>query len=274
MTDPLHRDWQELAAGSVLHALSVEEEQRFAAHVAGCATCQVEVAALIETAVALGTAGGAQQPDSALRSRILEAADTPQPSPELRGRILAAAQEDQSGVGAEPTASPPATVPPADSPPATVTPIAARRPRRARVLAIAAGIAVLGLLGGAALATALQRGPTTPVAACARTADCRRVSLQDSGGRHVGDALLQGDHVVLVLDGLPANRTDQTYVLWQITQGGPVAMSGFDVAARTTVVDAGQMRAPVTATQAIALSREPGRTLPARPTAVVAQGQV
>lgn len=69
-----------LTAGYALHALSPDEEREFEAHLAGCHQCQEELASFSEAASALAFAVPAEQPPSALRGRILEAARAERPN--------------------------------------------------------------------------------------------------------------------------------------------------------------------------------------------------
>lgn len=61
-------------AGYALHALSLDEEREFEAHLAGCPQCQQELASFTATAAALAFGAPPEQPPAALRARILEAA--------------------------------------------------------------------------------------------------------------------------------------------------------------------------------------------------------
>jgi anti-sigma-K factor RskA len=67
--EPEHED----AGAYVLSALSEEEQARFEAHLAGCATCRAEVAELQEVVDLLPLAAEQVEPDPALRGRIVDA---------------------------------------------------------------------------------------------------------------------------------------------------------------------------------------------------------
>jgi anti-sigma-K factor RskA len=71
----------ELAAGYALNALDPDDTRAYEQHLAGCATCQAELARFRDASTALGFA-----------------APVATPRPELRGRILGAARADRPNV--------------------------------------------------------------------------------------------------------------------------------------------------------------------------------
>jgi anti-sigma-K factor RskA len=76
-----------------------------------------------------------------------------------------------------------------------------------------------------------------------------------------------------ISSGLPANDTTSSqYVLWALpVNGDPVPLGGFDVTPGHTVSQVGSTPS-LSSVKAFAVSREPGRTLPTKPTTVVASG--
>jgi anti-sigma-K factor RskA len=70
----------ELSAAYALDALEPDEREVFEEHLAGCESCQVEVAELTLAAVELARAVEPAEPPPALRERILEAARAERPN--------------------------------------------------------------------------------------------------------------------------------------------------------------------------------------------------
>ncbi len=69
-----HDAYSELTAAYALDALDSAETRAYEEHLAGCVSCQDELAALSATAVALANAAPPVDPPAPLRGRILEAA--------------------------------------------------------------------------------------------------------------------------------------------------------------------------------------------------------
>jgi anti-sigma-K factor RskA len=76
MDDTLH----DLSAAYALDALDADERQSYEEHLAGCASCQEDVAAFSGTAAELGFAVEPGTPPPALRGRILDAARAERPN--------------------------------------------------------------------------------------------------------------------------------------------------------------------------------------------------
>jgi hypothetical protein len=250
---------RELAVGWALHALEPSEESLVAAHMPECPTCASTAAQTEEVGATLGLS-------------VLEAS----PSAELEQRIL-------SVTGARWEAP---VVPLAPSTPlAPLTPPAQHitkpsRPRRGELAAAAAvilivGAAVLGVrvvqLNGA-LAQA-QRQVTGMSEALQSVVDpaAVRVPLIDKESRAVVGMVLASRNRVAVVDtALPNNRGDQTYVLWGLTGGAPIALAAFDVASQIPRLHAVPSTTGTEKFTGYAVSLEPGRRAPAAPTDVVA----
>jgi len=185
----------ELTPGYALDALEPEERAAYEAHLAGCASCQEELASFLETTHALAVA-----------------ASGPAPDPRLRGRILDAAHAE---------------------PPVVVPIEAARRRRLAPVLGVAAAVAavVAIALGSWAVHLSSQLDSTRSAldaqrAAAAVVADpnARKVSLSSGEGRLVVD---DAGRAALVLDGLEAAPAGKTYETWIIAGGTPARAGTF-----------------------------------------------
>lgn len=107
----------------------------------------------------------------------------------------------------------------------------------------------------------------------------RVTALSDSSGSPQGYVLLNGDNVEVVADGLPRNDAENSiYVLWAVdgkAPGAPRAVGSFDVKqGEFEQVRIGSLPSGGSGPSEFAVSREPGRQTPAKPTVVVASGKV
>ncbi|WP_018330197.1 anti-sigma factor [Actinomycetospora chiangmaiensis] len=251
----------ELAVAWVLHGLEPDEDAEFAAHLADCAACQEIVAGSEEVAALLGSAVEPMDPPPALRDRILEAAS-----------------RDDS-------ASSPASGD-EDAAPSNVVPLRRRR-RLVAGLVVAAAAALVVVIGG--LVNANRDLAQERDAAAAQAEQGRQVvELVDAAARpgtpHAVLASAQGGFVGLVVDrgagyellatGLPANDTAHTYVLWGLAGGRPVGLQAFDMSGSGPVTTSVPSTVADRRVAGFAVSYEPGRTVPATPTQVVASGQL
>ena len=291
MTRPdSHTRYEELAAGMALHSLEPEDEQEFLAHLSGCELCERD---LLEHEAAL--------------AHLAYAADSIEPPPSLlegiragvraSGRAVSVPSEPaarEAGVPDEPAARR-VGVPdePADRAPsvpyeAAPAPVpvpdslaGARRRREERTrrvpswLGVAAAAALVVPLG---IWTAeLREQRDAQVQVTAQLADTLKrlqdpstetVRLEAESGGVVAVALVAGSgEVELVLDGLPVNDADTSYVLWGESPDGSVAaVAGFDVTSAELQVRRGIRVAE--GIQRLMVTREPdfGDTLPTEPT--------
>jgi hypothetical protein len=247
----------ELAVGWALHTLEPAEESLVAAHMATCVTCAEAAAQTEEVGAMLGLSVPELDPSAELEQRILHAA----------------------GVGSM-------------APPDAAQALTQRGPRvrwfsqprfsKVAVAAAAVLVAVAAVLGvrvvqlGGQLDQA-QRQVSAVSQAIQRVADPTvvRVSLVTKDGQAVGMVLASRNQVAVIPTRLPRNRVaDQTYVLWGLASGTPIALAAFDVSG-----DGPRLHPVPSATQteaftAYAISLEPGRRTPTVPTDVVASGQV
>ena len=159
-----------------------------------------------------------------------------------------------------------------------------RLPRPALLVAAAAAVALL--LGLAGSNVALRQDRVQQLATSDRLAEAVR-TLEDGPGRSVpllddrrqvaAVAVLQGEQVSLVVEGLEANEADTTYVLWEQGRfGGLQAIGTFDVrAGGVEVVTDLPLAHGRDGAAAFAITHETGKTAPARPlTAPLASGAV
>lgn len=248
-TDPArdHRVFDELAVGYAVHALEPEDELSFTAHLARCQHCAQMVDSYRQ---ALGTVASSVPPV--------------EPPPTVLQGIRA--RLGDTGPAAPATGAPTARV---ELP-------APRRPlvqvRRTWLLATAAGVVVvLVALAGYSVVlrgdrnAATQRGDR--LAAAVRTLErpgAQTVRLAGFDGQVRVVAVASGNTMSLVVDGLPPNDDQTTYVLWGQTRAGAVrALSAFDVRrSEVDVVGAMPLATPMADLTALMVTREKGRTAP------------
>lgn len=245
----------ELAVGLALHALEPAEESLVAAHLAECADCTRTVAETEQVGAALGLSVPEETPSAALEARVLAI---------TKG-------------GSEPTPVIPLTRP-AQRNTRMVRPVGRMLAAAAAVVlaaaSVALGIRVVQLDGQRDQAV---RQATEMSEAMQRAADPAfvRVPLVTDDGRPMGMVLADRDSVALVNTALPGNREqDQIYVLWGLDHGKPQALTGFDVAPDGPVMHAVPSVPDARSFTGYAVSLEAGRSVPAEPTTVMAQGTV
>ena len=275
MTRPdAHARYEELAAGHALSALEPEDEQDFVTHLARCARCERELAEHEATLAHLAYAPEPADPPATLLEGI-------------RAGVLS------SGRGASfPSASPAAA--PAALEPAAQAPVdldarrqrrEASRLRRAGVwTSVAAAAALIVSLG--VWNTELQRdrdaqaeitGRLAKAVSPLRDAATDTVPLASQSGEVVAVALLRGDEMTLVVDGLPANDAATTYVLWgESRYGDKRAVDAFDVTSDDVdVLDGLRLKDGVADVTRLMVTREQGDVPPPIPTLpVLASGTV
>jgi hypothetical protein len=270
-----HEDFEGLAAGYALHALEPQDEQRLAVHLLTCQSC----ARLVADTAALGAAFAGflepEPPPAGLRERILAAAVA-----EPRAAIPLPA-DSATGPAAERSARP------------TAAPVAPRRPddkvhhrlrmRRMQVrgrvavgvLAAAVGIGVAVPVTLAVSDGGKASNPNTALAQLLLEPHAREVTLRGPSPAALARAVLTDNGVYLLADGLPVNdRTRSIYVLWAAkTPGAPAAVATFDVRNGSPVqLTATKLPFKRVDISQMAISYEPGRKAPDRPSDVVLSG--
>lgn len=242
----------EEAVAFALHALEPDEEAAMRSHVERCRTCSETVRETELVAAAVGGAVDQVDPPARLRSNLLAtAAETP-----------------QAGSPAEPEPHPRFARP---------------RPARTRVLIAAAAAAVIAIGGLGAYTVQVQRErdalatQARALAGIVTQLDAPGSShaiLSTGSGQPVAAVLVTGDRGTVVTTGLDPNDTgSSTYVMWGLGVGDPRPLAAFDVAAPGPGIhEMGAGDAPPFTSYAVSL--EPGRTMPAVPTTVVASGPV
>jgi Anti-sigma-K factor rskA len=254
MTDRTdHAPFDELAAGYALHSLDAADESQFLQHLPACRRCQHAIGVYIEITAALLDTGSGGQPGPQLRDRILAAVSPSRRAPAVTGAV------DETH-------------------PAEVSVQAVRSRRRPRRI-ITASAAAAVLIAGAVWGGLAAPGGSTyqPPASCA-AGQCRELALTDaSTGQTAARVIIQGQLVWLLPSGLTSDNTlRQVYVLWQITGAHkPLPVGSFDVSSHPVgLVRIGPLPVAYRVTWAFAVSLEQGRAIPARPSRLVALGQV
>lgn len=239
----------EEAVGFALHALDPDEEAAMRSHIERCRSCAETVRETELVGAAVGGAVEQVDPPSRLRANLLAtAAETPQSGP----------------------------------PPQPHPRFAAPRSRaRARILiAAAAAAVVLGVGGLGAYTAQVQRERDALAQALAGIVTqldapgSSHATLSTNAGQPVAAVLVTAAGRTVVTAGLDPNDTsDTTYVVWGLGAGDPRPLAAFDViAAGPGVHEIGAGGDPPFTAYAVSL--EPGRTMPAVPTTVVASGPV
>ena len=160
-----------------------------------------------------------------------------------------------------------------------------RRRRRSPQLLLAAAAVVVVVLGVATTVLGVQvsrlnsqqqaqSAAQTEVQGILADPSLRRVVLTTTAGEPAA-VLLSGRNGTAVLPvGLRPNDADQTYALWGLKSGIPVPLAPFSVTDAGSVVELLDVPADIAELAQFAISREPGRTMPAKPTDVLATGAV
>ena len=252
--DP-HQPFDELAVGHALSALEPDDESRFSAHLAACARCEQAVAEHQATLAHLAHAAPAVEPPPSLLEGIRTGIATE------RRDLDAAWQPELPAARSE-----------------QVVELSERRRtsipvRRSHLLASAAAVAAL-LLGLGGWNASLQRdnaeqsSQLEDFAGAVRaleSPDTRTVRLTSPEGEVQAVAVMQGEQMSLVVDGLKPNPDDTVYVLWgQSSYGDVRAVGAFDVATGGELQVLGGMRLEpsVGDVTKLMVTHEQGRTPP------------
>ena len=247
----------EEAVAFAMHALEPADEAAMRAHIERCHSCSETVRETELVGAALASA--------------VEQVDPP---PRLRAGILAAAAQTGRGPDNEGPVQPHPR-------------FAARRASvtRARVLVAAAAAAALIAVGGLGVYTVQLQQQRDALAAQAQALagvvtqldapGSAHATLSTDTGQPVAAVLVTASDRTVVTAGLSPNDTsDTTYVLWGLGVGQPRPLATFDVTAPSPGVhDIGRAGDDLPFA-AYAVSLEPGRTMPAAPSTVVASGPV
>ncbi|QUQ67064.1 anti-sigma factor [Kutzneria sp. CA-103260] len=251
---------EELAVGWALRALEPDDEQALRAHLPGCPVCQEIVRSTEQVTALLGGSLPQEDPPTRLRQKVLgSVAHTPQEAYEpLPFRIGSSLSTPSDGRPAEIVALP--------------------RPRsRVPRLAAAAVVLVLavavGALGWQVSNLTGQQQTQSQLLAVLGDPAMHRTVLRAGDGQEAAVLLSSPTSAAVLPTGLrPNNAADQTYVVWGLSTGTPIALSSFDVA--SSAAELIKWDNAAAQHQKFAISLEPGRGLPAKPTDVIANGEV
>ncbi|NMO90620.1 anti-sigma factor [Actinomycetospora sp. TBRC 11914] len=263
----------ELAVAWVLHGLEPEEDVAFTAHLGDCPGCLRIVAETEEVTTLLGSAVEPGAPPSSLRDRILAEAGESSSSGSGASEASLLASSDRK------------------APSSNVVPL--RRPERGgwirrttAVVAVAAVLALVVAVGGLIAANrSLAEQRDAAAAAAARGQEVTEMldAAAQPGVPHAVLATPQGNFVGLVVDkgqgpevmasGLAPADPDHTYVLWGLAGRKPVGLTTFEMSGSGPVVQSVPSVQAAGPFAGFAVSLEPGHTVPATPTQVVASGQ-
>ena len=265
-----HAQWDELAVGHALSALEPEDEQAFLAHLRGCGLCERTLTESHEVAAHLAYAAEPAEPPAGLHDAIFDAVRRSGRPPVFPEQVTPLRTPERA-------------------PSAAIATSRSRFSHRssAALVGMAAGlVAVIGLgvwntnlranldVKNAAIERMERVGELEADPSTVRVA--LSASALTASGNARGTALLRGSQAYVLVQGLPANAADSTYVLWyRDNQGGYHAVETFDILEpdHVNVVEATLDR-PIDRIAGIAVSREPGRSAPTTPSAALVQGLI
>ncbi|MBP3976090.1 anti-sigma factor domain-containing protein [Microbacterium sp. BLY] len=214
------KDFEELAAGAALHALSADDERRYrralAEHPEWAATTERDA----ETAALLGDGVAPVAPPAGIRAALLaQIAQTPQ---------------TPHGDASAPAPDSPREVPEAESVVSADEP-APRTPRRWTRIAFALAACLALLVGVGIGAVALNAQLNRPASVVAlqeieSADDAQQATVElDDGATATAHWSGSVGKAVLVTDGLPEVADGRTYELWFVRGEDPIAAGVFDV---------------------------------------------
>lgn len=263
-----HDPWEQLAVGHALDALEPADEAALLTHLPGCPACRrsFESARAAMADLAHGTEPA--EPPPALWNELREAAWWERP-PGGSGRDPeSAAGPWWRGLGLQERRTERFWV---------------RRPW-ARTLLVVAAVAALLAAGGYAVSLQglanVRRTQLNALLSCLSDSGCRSVALYptQAGPRDAyAVALVRGRQLQLVVQGLvPNNPTTQAYVLWQVQPGSPPVLEAtFGVSTDgLSVLNAGTLKAALSSSAALAISREKTSRAPTIPGTPLLEGAV
>lgn len=246
---------RELAVGWALRALEPAEESMVAAHMPECPACTSTAEETEKVGATLGLSIPEALPSAELEQRILSVTGTRWTAP-----VVALA---------------PVTPPLRHS----TMPSWLRIGELAAAVILVAAAVVLGVrvvqLNGELNQAQRQVADTSEVIQSAADPAAVPVPLFAKDGRAVvGMVLASRGRVSVVSTHLPNNQAEaQTYVLWGLTGGAPIALAVFDVASQTPRLHVVPAAAAAGTFTGYAVSLEPGRRAPEAPTDVVAMSR-
>ena len=214
------KDFEELAAGAALHALSADDERRYRAALAEHLEGEETVDADIATAALLSDSVEPVTPPAHIRSALLaQIATIPQDGEDRTDREVSDdAPRLEPSNGSAPEGQP-----------------EREKPRRwtRTIFALAACLALLVGVGVGAIALNQQLNPPASVVALQEieaSGDAQQATVElDGGGTATAHWSGSAGKAVLVADGLPSAGDGKTYELWFVRGDAPVSAGVFDV---------------------------------------------
>jgi anti-sigma-K factor RskA len=251
---------EELAVGWAMHSLEPDEEAIVRDHLPTCDTCQSTVEATQEVLAGIGGAVRHEQPPPHLRARLME-------------QIEHIPQEVPAFAPHTPRHAAP-------------TPLRPRHRRRTGRVLLAAAAALAVLAGAGYLGVRVNQLSGEVTAAEARTDDLTK-ALSLAADPTTNKAVLRtgsGDEAAVVLSNpasgavlpknLKPNDSGHVYVVWGASTQAPVPLAVFDVRAGSTDPQLLAWSSDAHKHTTFAVSLEPGRQAPPKPSEVLAGGQV
>jgi Anti-sigma-K factor rskA len=259
----------EQAVGWALHALEPAEEVGMTRHLVTCASCRNTLAGAERVLARLGASVEQADPPRRLRTRILSrAAEIPQAPPTPASPATPRPPEQAASRG--PTGR-------ADRGPWRP------QPRVRRGLLVGVSLATAGLLGlsGLGFYTAqVQHHRDAEIVRVQSLADLlvrsgqpgtARATLTTEDGRPIAAVVIADGRGTVVTTGLdPNDRANTIYVVWGMGPDAPHPLGSFDAGPNAGVHPFGA----ISGFSGYEISLEPGRTMPAAPTTIVATGEV
>ncbi|MFC0546195.1 anti-sigma factor [Kutzneria chonburiensis] len=249
--DDGHCPQLEDTVGWALYALEPEEEDAVRTHLLTCPVCRETVRATEQVGALLATTVPYDEPPPGLRSRLIAAI---QDAPRLS----------------------------VVSPPAPIHVVRRRRHGPTRGL-LAAAAAVVVALGGATAVLGVQVSNLTSEQQAQAAGDAairsvvgdpaaKRAVLTNAAGKPAAMLITSAAGAVVVPLALSPNAANQRYVAWGLVDSGPEALAAFDVPAGGIGPMVINWPSTAGALTRFAISLEPGRTMPAKPSNVIASG--
>jgi len=249
---------EELAVGWAMHSLEPDEEALVRDHLPNCPTCQRTVRSTQEVLAGIGGSVRQEQPPPRLRARLMEQIEhTPQDVPAQHTPRHAAP-----------------------------TPLRPQHRRRTGRVLLAAAAALAVLAGGGYLGVRVNQLSGEVTAAQTRTDELNkalslaadpttnRAVLRKDSGEEVAIVLSNPNAGAVMPMNLKPNDSGHIYVVWGASTKAPVPLAVFDVRAGSTDPQLLPWPADAHKHTTFAVSLEPGRQAPPKPSEVLAGGQV
>ncbi|WP_086661570.1 anti-sigma factor [Lentzea kentuckyensis] len=249
---------EELAVGWAMHSLEPDEESLARDHLPTCATCQRTVRSTQEVLAGIGGAVRQEQPPPRLRARLMEQIEhTPQDTPAPHTPRHAAP-----------------------------TPLRPQHRRRTGRILLAAAAAAAVLAGGGYLGVRVNQLSNEVAASEARTNDLNkalslaadpatnRAVLRNNAGEEIAVVFSNPTSGAVLPTNLKPNDSGHVYVVWGASTKAPVPLAVFDVRTGSTDPQLLNWSADAHKHTTFAVSLEPGRQPPPKPSEVLAGGQV